>query len=277
MPPRFLGGEFPDVKNKDRRAVLAEWMAEPNNPFFSRNVVNIVWEHFFGVGIVDPVDDVRISNPPSNPELLDELARRFAHDYSFDLKRLVSDIVSSSTYQRTTRANASNASDMKNFAKANVRRKRAEVMLDTVSQVLEVQNKFEGLPLGSRAVEIGDGRITNYFLETFGRASRESVCSCEVTMEPSLSQALHLLNGDTVTKNLKDGPVIKNWVKSNKSPTEVVNEIYIRTVTRTPTAEESKQILKQIEEAKANGMPIGEIYEDVFWAILNSKEFMFNH
>jgi hypothetical protein len=277
MPPKFLGGETPDVTGKDRRVVMAKWLASPENPYFSRNIVNMVWSHFFGVGIIDPVDDVRVSNPASNPELLAELAGRFEGEYEYDFKQLVRDICNSATYQRTTKANPSNKDDLNNFAKARVRRQRAEVMLDTITQVTETKNKFRGLPLGSRAVQIADGNTTDYFLTTFGRATRETVCSCEVKMDPSLSQALHLLNGPTVTTKIEQGSVVKNLLAAGKTPEQVIEDLYIRSFTRKPSAEEKKQLLAQVTAVGDDKAQIELVLNDVFWAVLNSKEFMFNH
>ncbi|MGH9362395.1 MAG: DUF1549 and DUF1553 domain-containing protein, partial [Thermoanaerobaculia bacterium] len=199
MQPKFLGGARPEVAGKDRREVLAGWIASSENPYFARNLANIVWAHFFGRGIVHEVDDVRVSNPAVNPDLLEALARRFT-EYRYDFKKLVRDICTSGTYGLSTRSYPTNAGDERNFARAGVRRLKAEVLLDCVSQLTETKNKFQGLPLGARAVQIADGAASSYFLTTFGRASRATVCSCEVKMEPNLSQALHLLNGDTVTE-----------------------------------------------------------------------------
>ena len=213
MKPKFLGGEAPEIKpGEDRRKIMAEWLASPRNPYFARNIANIVWHHFFGVGIVDPVDDVRVSNPPSNPELLAELAKRLT-DYKYDFRKLVRDICTSMAYQRSSQVNETNAGDKKNFSHAYVRRVRAEVLLDAISQITNRPNKFQGLPLGARAVQIADGAVSTYFLTTFGRAKRESVCACEVKMEPTLSQALHLMNGDAVHDSIKSGGVAAAMVR----------------------------------------------------------------
>ncbi|MCB1203086.1 MAG: DUF1549 domain-containing protein [Verrucomicrobiae bacterium] len=277
MPPKFLGGEVPDVAGKDRREILANWMASPQNLYFSKNIANMVWSHFFGVGIIDPVDDVRISNPASNPELLETLALKFQGDYEYDFRQLVRDICNSATYQRTTKSNPSNEHDLNNFAKSRVRRQRAEVMLDTLTQVTETKNKFTGLPLGSRAVQIADGNTTDYFLTTFGRATRETVCSCEVKMDPSLSQALHLLNGPAVTQKIDQGGVVKKLLADGKTPEQVIEEIYIRAFTRKPTAEEMKQLMSQVASVGEDKAQKELVLNDVFWAVLNAKEFMFNH
>ena len=274
MAPKFLGGEVPDVEGKDRRKVLASWLASPKNPYFATNLSNIVWAHFMGRGVVDPVDDVRVSNPAANPELLAELGKRFT-DYGYDFKKLVKDICNSRTYQLETRTNASNDGDDKNFAHALVRRVRAEVLFDMISQVTETTgaNKFRGLPKGARAVQIADGAVSSYFLTTFGRASRETVCSCEVKMEPNLSQALHLMNGTTVAQKVGNGGLVKKWI-DEKWPTEkIIEELYIRCLTRTPTPAEVERLVATVREASDPT----EALADLFWAVLNSREFMFNH
>ncbi|MBM3845090.1 MAG: DUF1553 domain-containing protein [Verrucomicrobia bacterium] len=272
VAPKFLGGASPDTRGKDRRAVLAEWLASPENPFFARNLVNIVWAHFMGKGIIEPVDDVRISNPPVNPELLDELARRFT-EYRYDFKKLVADICKSRIYQLSTRPNESNKLDNRNFAKAEVRRMRAEVLLDVISQVTDTRNKFQGLPLGARAVQIADGNVNTYFLTTFGRAKRDTVCSCEVVMEPNLSQALHLLMGDTVNARIPEGGVVARLLKEGKTPTQVIEDLYVRCFSRRPTPAELEDLVKELPR---DGSP-QEALEDVFWSLLNAKEFAFNH
>src|SRR3954451_6657716 len=184
MPPKFLGGAAPDTKGKDRRAVLADWLASPENPYFATNLANIVWAHFFGRGIIHEVDDVRVSNPASNPELLAELGKRFT-SYNYDFKKLVKDICLSRTYQLSTHANPSNEGDVRNFAKSPVRRIRAETMLDCISEVTETKDKFPRLPARAPAAQIADGAVSTYFLTAFGRATRETVCSCEVKLEPT--------------------------------------------------------------------------------------------
>ncbi len=272
MPPKFLGGEIPDVKGKDRRVVLAEWLTSPDNPFFGTNVANRVWAQFFGRGIVDPVDDIRVSNPPSNPELFEELGRRLV-EYNYDFKRLVRDICNSQTYQRSSVRNASNETDERNFAHANVRRVPAEQLLDCLSQVTTAQEKFKGLPLGARAVQIADGQTSTYFLTTFGRAKRETVCDCEATTDPSLSQALHMLNGDAVQGKIARGGLVKKWIAEGKTPEQIIETIFVRSLTRKPTQDEMTKLTAVVGEADSPQAGL----EDVFWAVLNSREFLFNH
>jgi hypothetical protein len=272
MKPKFLGGEVPDVAGKDRRVVLAEWLASPRNPWFATSFSNRVWAHFMGVGIVEPIDDFRVSNPASNPELLAELGKRFT-DSKYDLKALVRDICNSRTYQRATQRNESNATDEKNFAHANLRRIKAENLLDTISAVTETKDKFRGLPLGARAVQIADGRSSTYFLTTFGRATRETVCSCEVKMEPTLSQALHLLNGNTVNGKIRQGGLVPRLIATKKFPEERILDLYIRCFSRKPTKAE----LEKLQPVLAEGADHTQALEDIFWALLNSREFLFNH
>ncbi|MFO0985145.1 MAG: DUF1553 domain-containing protein [Planctomycetota bacterium] len=273
MKPKFLGGAEPDVAGKDRRAVLASWLASDDNPYFARNLANLVWAHFLGRGIIDPVDDVRVSNPAVNPELLDALAQKFT-GYHYDFKRFVRDLCTSRTYQLASECNPSNASDDRNFSHAAIRRVRAEVLLDCLSEVTEVPEKFQGLPLGDRAVQIADGQTSNYFLTTFGRSSRESVCSCEVKMEPNLSQALHLLNGDTVQRKVAASPVIARLLEQKRTPAEIVEELYLRCFSRKPDQDELAKLREPLAQAQQQPR---EALDDVFWALLNSREFLFNH
>ncbi len=272
MPPKFLGGAVPDVAGKDRRQVLADWLAAPENPFFAPNLANLVWAHFFGKGIVDEVDDVRVSNPASNPELLAALGKKF-RECNFDFKRFVRDLCLSRTYQLSAQANATNETDEKNFSRAYIRRMRAEVLYDAISQVTETKNKFGGLPVGARAVQIADGQQSTYFLTTFGRATRESVCSCEVKMEPNLSQALHLINGDATQAKIAQGNVVGKLLDQKTPPDQMLDNLYARCFGRAPSPAERVELGKQIALYKDQR----RAWEDLFWSLLNSKEFMFNH
>lgn len=272
MAPKFLGGAVPDVKGKDRREVLAQWLASPDNPYFATNLANIVWSHFFGKGIIDEVDDVRVSNPAVNQELLAELGKRFT-DYNYDFRKLVRDICVSRTYQLSTQTNDSNASDHSNFAHAELRRMRSEVALDCIAQVTETQNKFRGLPIGARAVQIADGNTSTYFLTAFGRASRATACSCEVKMEPNLSQALHLINGDTSNSNIQRGKLIERRLKEKKTPSEIITELYIRCFSRKPSEKELAGLVATVEREKDQKL----VLEDIFWSLINAREFIFNH
>ncbi|WP_164102559.1 DUF1549 and DUF1553 domain-containing protein [Candidatus Laterigemmans baculatus] len=272
MAPKFLGGEAPDTRGKDRREVLATWLTSPDNPYFGTSIANRVWAHFMGSGLVEPVDDIRVSNPASNPELFETLGAKLA-EYDFDFKRLVRDICNSHAYQRSVTPNDSNRSDTRNYAYATVRRIPAENLLDCLSQVTATKDKFRGLPLGARAVQIADGSTSTYFLTAFGRAPRNTVCECEASTDPSLSQALHLLNGPSVHNKILQGGVVKSLLDEKKTPAEVIETLFIRVLGRTPTADEQTKLQEQVAAA-ANPQ---QGLEDVFWALLNSREFVFNH
>jgi hypothetical protein len=272
MQPKFLGGDVPDIKNETRREALAKWIASPENPYFARHMGNMIWAHFLGKGVIDPVDDVRVSNPASNPELLDALGAKLT-EYNYDFRKLIRDICNSRTYQLSSRPNESNALDDRNFAHASIRRLRAEVLLDAIDQVTETLDKFQGLPRGARAVQIADGNVNTYFLTTFGRATRASVCTCEVKTEPNLSQALHLLNGNTTHDKCQSGGVVRKLLKENKSTAEIIDELYLRCLARTPDDQERSKLQKFFVAEKKSE----EVLNDLFWALLNSKEFIFNH
>jgi hypothetical protein len=272
MPPVFLGGGPADVAGKDRREVLADWLASPRNPYFAQNFVNRIWHHFFNIGIVEPVDDVRVSNPASNEPLLVEMAKRFTES-NYDFKALVRDICRSEAYQRSTEKNATNETDERNFASQSLRRIKAESMLDIVSQVTKTQDKFPQLPLGARAVQIADGASSTYFLTTFGRATRETACSCEVKMEPTLSQALHLLNGETSNQKIQQGGLVAALLNEKLPPDQILEKLYIRCLSRKPLPDE----IGSLSPLLADGNDVKRSLEDIFWALLNSREFLFNH
>jgi len=215
---------------------------------------------------------VRISNPPSNPELLDALAKNLT-DSNYDFKKFVRELCASRTYQLSTRANETNAGDDRNFARALIRRLRAEVLLDCLNQVAGTQEKFRGLPRGARAVQIADGNESSYFLTTFGRTTRESVCACEVKVEPNLSQALHLLNGDNVQQKIQSGGLVARCLKEKKTTAEIIEELYLRCLSRPPTAKERAELARFFTEDAKPEVAL----TDLFWSLVNSKEFIFNH
>ena len=276
IPPTFLGGDTPETKGKDRREVLANWLTGADNPFFSTSIANRVWAHFMGVGNVHPVDDIRVSNPPSNPELFEELGERLVQ-YDFNFKQLVRDICNSNAYGRSAQTNESNQHDSRNYAHATIRRIPAESLSDCICQITEQPEKFRGLPLGARATQIADGRTSTYFLNTFGRSPRTTVCECEATTEPSLSQALHLLNGQSIHNKIERSGQIKQWVTKDKlSPREIVEQIYFRALTRKPTEKELSQLLAEFDGFEKDDQRIAAL-NDIYWAVLNSREFVFNH
>jgi hypothetical protein len=273
VPPRFLGTDAPLLTTEDDvRRALAEWLTSKTNAEFARNTANIVWAHFFGIGIVEPVDDIRVSNPPSNPALFNALGDRLA-EYDFDIRKLVRDICVSRTYQLSTRRNPSNEFDERHFSHGRIRRMRAEVLLDCLNQVTGTQDRFPNLPAGSRAVHLADGRVQNYFLTTFGRSTRQTACTCEVKTTPTLSQALHLLNGETTSGKIEEGQIVETLLKDLEDPLAVAAELYERCLGRTPTKRETAAIREKLGQSAdaLSGLT------DLFWALLNSNEFVFNH
>jgi hypothetical protein len=273
VPPKFLAGDVPALTpERDCREVLSGWLASPENPAPARHLGNVVWAHFLGTGIVEPVDDERVSNPPSNPPLLAALGRRLLES-GFDIKPLVREICNSRTYQLATRRNESNALDERNFSHGRMRRMRAEVLLDCLSQVTETQDQFRGLPAGGRAVQVADGRTPNYFLTTFGRATRQTPCTCEVKTSPTLSQALHLINGETTSGKIEEGRVVERLLDELKDPLAVATELYERCLCRQPTDREATAIAARL--SAAGDVPAA--LADLFWGLLNSNEFIFNH
>ncbi len=237
MAPRFLGGATPEVRAK---IAASFW---PNGWLPARiHTLPRTWRTSFGPTSSAVASFTRSmtfvsATRPSIPELLEALGQKFI-EYNYDFRRLVRDICVSRTYQASTQTNESNRLDTTNFSHATLRRMRAEVLLDAISQVTDTRDKFAGLPLGARATQIADGNTSDYFLTTFGRAKRETVCSCEVKMEPNLSQALHLLNGNTIQRKIREGKLVRKWLEEGKSSTEIIEELYIRCLCRKPTDKE---------------------------------------
>ncbi|MCA9410671.1 MAG: DUF1549 domain-containing protein [Candidatus Omnitrophica bacterium] len=273
MPPKFLGGTQPEVGGRDRRALVAEWLTSPDNPWFAKNIANRVWEQFFGAGIIDPVDDVRATNPPTHPELLEQLGHRLV-ETQYDLRALVREICNSYTYQQSTQPRDPENKDTRNFSCQRVRRLPAELLLDAITSVTKHDVKFNNLPKGARAVQVADGNSGNYFLSVFGRPSRDSVCACERRQEPTLGQVLHLINGDTIDTAVQDkNGRVANLVSSTTNDEKVLDELYLAAFSRRPLAEERKSIEVYLADSENRQA----VFEDVLWSILNSKEFVFNH
>lgn len=247
MKPKFLGGDKPEIDGQDPRASLAKWLTSPDNAAFGQTMANIVWSHFFGRGIVEPVDDVRISNPPSNKELLEALGVKLA-EYGFDKKKLIRDICNSRTYQLSAATNPTNELDEAYFSHSYVRRLRAEVLLDTISRITGTEDRFQSSPQGTRAVQLYAGNVTNFFLTTFGRAPRETACSCEVNKEANLSQALHLVNGDTITLKVAGSRLIPSLLAAKTPPDKIVEELYVLAFSRKPTADETAKLVELINQ-----------------------------
>lgn len=281
MPHRFLGGEEPDVSGEDPRRVLADWLTAEDNRLFRRNLANRIWEHFFGRGIVDPVDDIRISNPPSNEPLLEELGRRLAEDHGFSLRNLARDICNSQTYQLSATTNESNRSDEEFFSHSLLRRPRADVLFDCIAQAMDYQQPIRRSSR-KKAIDLFEGgrgdNHNSYFYSTFGQARRESCLASETNNEASLSQALHLINGVTIDRALTRNPVlIPQLMKMHPDdPGAVISALYIRTLTRAPSPAEMDVIMEGRPETGDSGQ-LRNFYNGVMWSLLNSSEFLFNH
>jgi hypothetical protein len=290
QPPAPLDGEPLDSDDPaDRREALASWLTSPNNPYFARTIANRVWANFFGIGIVDPVDDLRESNPASNEPLLDALSA-FLVENGFDLKRLMQVILRCETYQRSSAAGAGNAGDSRHFSRYYPRRLIAEVLHDSIAAVTGVPSRFESIqlqdgsmaktdfyPPGTRAMQLFDSAVASYFLKTFGRNDRDIACECERSTQPSMVQAMHLSNGDTLNDNLarKDSNVGPLLAKLGDHPAKLVEEAYLLTLGRLPGAEESAAFESAF--AEAGGVGKRELLEDLLWALMTSREFLFQH
>ena len=277
MPATVLGGEQPIPPDVDRLEALAAWLTSPENPHFSRNFANRIWAHFFVRGLVEPVDDMRISNPPTNGPLLDALAEKFAKS-GFDLRALVRDIVTSRTYQLSIKPNETNADDRRQFSRRSLRRARADILLDSILTATGGTHSFRSWPEGTMAMEYHPRASAptagDPFLSTFGRSKRGSICVCETRSEVTIAQTLNLLVGEVMQKNVEKGTVIPDLIKAAKTPEEIIEGLYIRALTRKPKPDELKAILALLGPGEK---PDAQFYKDVFSSLLNSSEFMFNH
>jgi hypothetical protein len=273
MAPRGLGGAvIPVSAREDPRQKLVDWMADPKNPFFARALVNRYWAHFFGRGIVEPMDDMRVTNPPSNPELLDALAESFARG-GYDIKALIRTICTSRVYGLSSVPNAYNARDRQSFARHSPRRMSAEVLLDAISQVSGVPTSFDGLPAGTRAIELPDESVGSSFLDTFGRPRRDTPCECERVTDASLGQSLMLLNSSEVQSKLSAAGSRAERLAADKRPDAAkIDELFWTALGRAPSSTEAAAALDHLaRHASARKAA----YEDVIWAMINAKEFQF--
>jgi hypothetical protein len=274
MAPKFMGGNVATIPSgTDRRAVLARWLTSADNPFFARSVANRVWFHLLGRGIVDPVDDFRDSNPSANDELLAALARDLARNH-FDIKHLVRVILNSRTYQLSAQTNDFNKDDSKYFSHAVTRLLTAEQLLDAICAATGVPEKFAGLPLGTRATQLPDGEVNHVFLKTFGQPARELACECEREGDSNLAQALQLINGPTINDKVRNpNNRLGKLLTAKHADGEVLNSLYLATLSRSPAEGEVKAALEHVTKAADKR----KAWEDVQWALLNSKEFLFRH
>lgn len=288
LKPAALGDVIPPIApDEDPRLKLADWMSSPKNPFFAKSVVNRYWKHFLQRGLVEPEDDIRDSNPPTNPELLAALEKHFI-DSKFDLKGLVRVITQSNAYQLSATPNQYNIADRQNYSRYYPRRLQAEVLLDAIDRVAGTQTDFANLPAGTRAVALPDNSYnrSTQFLRVFGRPEAESVCECERVQSSSLAQSLYLVNSGELKGKLTHGAGrAERLAKEDKPPETKVRELYLAAFSREPRSDELKASLDFLAEPKLNaeGKPLDpqqaarENFQDLIWALVNTKEFLFNH
>jgi hypothetical protein len=288
LPAPLDAEPLPADSDRDRREYLADWLTSPDNPYFARAITNRVWANFLGVGLVEPVDDLRLSNPASNEELL-AAATNFLVEHEYDLKALMREILRSATYQSASEPIGASSGETRFYSHYYPRRMIAEVALDAVAQVTDVPSEFTELefpgadyqktefyPKGTRALELYDSAVVSRFLRTFGRNQRMITCQCERSNEPSLVQALHISNGDTLRSKLmsKEGKVEK--LSAGSEPLyRLIEELYLSALSRYPTDQEIAQLLAATSDAKQSERRL--LIEDLFWAVLSSREFLFNH
>ena len=288
LKPAALGDAIPAITaDEDPRLKLADWMSTPQNPFFAKALVNRYWKHFFQRGLIEPEDDIRDTNPPTNPELLAALEKHFIES-KFDLKELVRVITRSNAYQLSATPNQHNLADRQNYSRYYPRRLQAEVLLDAIDHLSGTQTDFANLPAGTRAVALPDNSYnrSSQFLRVFGRPEAESVCECERVQSSSLAQSLHLINsGELRSKLASPTGRAERLAKEEKPADAKVRELYLVAFSREPRSDELKHALDYLSEPRLNaeGQPIDsqqaarENFQDLIWALVNTKEFLFNH
>jgi hypothetical protein len=260
---------------EDRRVQLAKWLTSPENTYFTRSIVNRIWANFYGVGLVEKVDDMRLTNPASNDKLLGATAKYLAAQ-KFDLKSLMRAILQSETYQRSSVALAGNAADTRFYSRYFPRRMMAEVLLDAMAQVTAAPTKFKDYPENWRSVQLPDSNVDSYFLRAFGRPERNNTCECERSSEPSVTQVLHMSNGDTLNQKLTaKGNRIDKLLMEKTSTEKVIEEAYLSALARYPSDGEKEKFLKVLDDGDEKNRRA--LLEDMYWALLSSKEFIFNH
>ena len=276
QPPRPLESKpLPIDSSEDRRNELALWLTSRENSYFSRSIVNRVWANFCGVGLVEKVDDMRVTNPASNEKLLAATARHLA-DQKYDLKALMRSILQSETYQRSSVPLPGNSADNRFYSRYFPRRMMAEVLLDAMSQVTGAATRFKGYPESWRTVQLPDSNVDSYFLRSFGRPERNTTCECERTSEPSVSQVLHISNGDTLNQKLAaKGNRIEKLLAGKTPLDQLIEEAYLSALARYPSDTEKEKFLAVLDDKNEKNRRA--LVEDMYWALLSSKEFVFNH
>ena len=287
QPPAPLDGQAIESDSpEDRREALAVWLTAPENPYFTRSIANRVWANFFGRGIVEPVDDLRVSNPASNEPLLEAISANLVEN-RYDLKALMRLILQSETYQRTSAPLPENMGDQKYYSRYYPRRLMAEVLQDAITSVTRISPKYDKITLadgstqgtnfyrdGTRALQLFDSSVTSYFLKTFGRNEREITCECERSNKPSMVQVLHLSNGDTLNSNLRSEQSCVN-VMIPQSDEEIIEETYLLCLSRPPSDGERKRLIAMFDSTPETERRAA--IEDLFWALMTSREFLFQH
>lgn len=275
VAPHPLGaGPGPVATGDDPRGALADWLVSAGNPYFARHLANRTWAHFLGRGLVEPVDDVRDTNPPSNPELLDALAAILV-ECRFDARALIRAITGSATYQRSSAPNATNVDDEQNYSRARLRRVEAEVFLDMVCQATGVPEKFAGVPAGARAVQLWDSKVPHDFLRLFGRPVRVTTCECERNAEPGVGQVLHLLNSPGLHAKLThEAGTVARLVRRLPDDAALADELYLTYFSRFPTDDERGVAVGHLASDPARRR---QAAEDLAWSLMNTLEFLFNH
>ena len=272
--PKYLdGSEGKFTPEEDPRHALVDWMARPDNPFFARALVNRMWGHFLGRGLYHEVDDLRETNPPSNPELLDALAGDFIR-HKFDVKHVIRTIVNSRVYQLSSEPTPHNQNDRQNYARYYARRMPAEVFLDAIDQTTGTRSNFNGVSSNARAVDLPHEGFGSYFLDTFDRPRRVTSCECERSTGATLAQVLLLANSEEMESKIgSSNGRLARLLKEKKSSRDIIEELYLTAYARPPTVAELQRTVNHVECQKDKRQAL----EDVLWAIVNTKEFMFNH
>jgi hypothetical protein len=283
LPPKPLDAKaLPETAPGDTRLYFAKWLASPDNPFFARNIVNRLWRNFMGRGLIEPVDDLRNTNPATSDELLDELVKDFTAHH-FDVDYMIRTIMQSTTYQTSSEPLKENMADDKFGSHYLIKRLPAEVLLDAYSQVTQEPEKFKNYPVSTRALQLPDTAVKSYFLDAFGRPAREQTRESERTSVPTITQALHIINGETLNNKLRaPDNAIAALMQRGLSDEQIVDDLYLASFSYYPKETERAALVKALHSAEQEKMtgvdnPRRAALNDMMWAMLTSEAFMFNH